>query len=321
MAAYISINLELVDLYGWRAAAIVSYIEYNSRKFGGEFYDSQAHVAEFVGLSRQKFCEKVNKLREAGVINYRTGYKPGTTELTTFWTTGCHQNVTGGVSPKCDRGMSPKGDILYIKEKNPTITTIGKAEAERSSSGATSTPSSITTISSAHSTRTDSSTPSYQNNSQLAQGLLTRIKLAYRTSISSKRKERIAAITSLLDNGYTPEDIVATAKELSSIKPKQLPDSDKLWAPDFLWFTDPTKTEKVSSRIDEYITRRERQRNTESEALSHRFTPLGIKKGEFLVEKGLFESLAEYQQCTDVELNKKLNTLPQKTYNEYEELH
>lgn len=321
MAAYISINLELVDLYGWRAAAIVSYIEYNSRKFGGEFYDSQAHVAEFLGMSRRRLYDKTVQLREAGIIDYRTGYKPGTTEQTTFWTVGrSNPNAQGGWDKKSTGGWDQNAHSIY-KEKNPTITTIGKAEAESNSSGATSTPSSITTTSSAHSTRTDSSTPSYQNNSQLAQGLLTRIKLAYRTSISSKRKERIAAITSLLDNGYTSEDIVATAKELSSIKPKQLPDSDKLWAPDFLWFTDPTKTEKVSSRIDEYITRRERQQNTESEALSHRFTPLGIKKGEFLVDKGLFKSLAEYQQCTDVELNKKLNTLPQKTYNEYEELH
>lgn len=75
--------------YGVPVAILVYNVRYfsalNKADGKGDYYHSMKAIAEASGLSYCQVKAAAKKAKEAGLIDYRTGYKPGTTERTTYW--------------------------------------------------------------------------------------------------------------------------------------------------------------------------------------------------------------------------------------------
>ena len=83
------INLEITRDYGIPVGMLVGGVRrlFEVRKVNKklECYYSMKDMAEATGMSYRQVREAAKKAKEAGLIDYRYSYKPGTTEKTTYW--------------------------------------------------------------------------------------------------------------------------------------------------------------------------------------------------------------------------------------------
>ena len=83
------IDLELVKEHGMAVAFLVGGVHrlFEIRKVNKKFecYYSMKDMAKSIGLGYRQLRDAAKKAKEAGLLDYRYGYKPGTTEKTTYW--------------------------------------------------------------------------------------------------------------------------------------------------------------------------------------------------------------------------------------------
>ena len=119
--------------YGVPVAILVYNVRYftavNKADGKGEYYHSMKAIAEASGLSYCQIKAAAKKAKEAGLIDYHTGYKPGTTEKTTYWKAIKRLSE----STKIDHSDGTKIDhSSYINNKDINNKEIGKAEKANS---------------------------------------------------------------------------------------------------------------------------------------------------------------------------------------------
>lgn len=85
----VSYDVALAKEFGIPVAVLVGNVRYfsavNRADGKGQYYHSMKAIAEATGLSYGQVRAAAQKAKEAGLIDYRSGYKPGTTEKTTYW--------------------------------------------------------------------------------------------------------------------------------------------------------------------------------------------------------------------------------------------
>ena len=85
----VSYDVALAKEFGIPVAVLVGNVRYfsavNKADGKGDYYHSMKAIAEATGLSYGQVRAAAQKAKEAGLIDYRSGYKPGTTEKTTYW--------------------------------------------------------------------------------------------------------------------------------------------------------------------------------------------------------------------------------------------
>lgn len=83
------IDLEIVRNYGMSVGFLMGgvYRLFQVRKANenSECYCSMKDMAKATALSYRQVRDAAKKAKEAGLLDYRYGYKPGTTEKTTYW--------------------------------------------------------------------------------------------------------------------------------------------------------------------------------------------------------------------------------------------
>lgn len=83
------IDLELVKEHGMAVAFLVGgvyrLIEIGRANNQSEYYLSMKDMAKATGMSYRQVREAAKKAKDAGLIDFHFGYKPGTTEKTTYW--------------------------------------------------------------------------------------------------------------------------------------------------------------------------------------------------------------------------------------------
>lgn len=111
----------------------VAILVYNVRYFTAlneadgksEYYHSMKAIAEASGLSYCQIKAAAKKAKEAGLIDFWQGYKPGTTERTTYWKAIKRLSE----STKIDLSDGTKIDLSsYINNKDINNKEIGRAE-------------------------------------------------------------------------------------------------------------------------------------------------------------------------------------------------
>ena len=89
MLGYLIINLEITKNYGMSVGMLVGGVHrlFEVRKVNEklECYYSMKEMAESIGLGYRQLRDAAKKAKEAGLIDFHFGYKPGTTEKTTYW--------------------------------------------------------------------------------------------------------------------------------------------------------------------------------------------------------------------------------------------
>ena len=83
------IKLEVSREHGMAVAFLVGGV-YRLTEIGrannqSEYYLSMKDMAEATGMSYRQVREAAKKAKEAGLLDYRQGYKPRTTVKTTYW--------------------------------------------------------------------------------------------------------------------------------------------------------------------------------------------------------------------------------------------
>ena len=85
----VSYDVAIAKEFGIPVAVLVGNVRYfsavNKADGKGDYYHSMKAIAEATGLSYGQVRAAAQKAKEAGLIDYRSGYKPGTTEKTTYW--------------------------------------------------------------------------------------------------------------------------------------------------------------------------------------------------------------------------------------------
>lgn len=85
----VSYDVTLAKEFGIPVAVLVGNVRYfstvNKADGKGDYYHSMKAIADATGLSYGQVRAAAQKAKEAGLIDYRSGYKPGTTEKTTYW--------------------------------------------------------------------------------------------------------------------------------------------------------------------------------------------------------------------------------------------
>ena len=85
----VSYDVALAKEFGIPVAVLVGNVRYfsavNRADGKGQYYHSMKAIADATGLSYGQVRAAAQKAKEAGLIDYRSGYKPGTTEKTTYW--------------------------------------------------------------------------------------------------------------------------------------------------------------------------------------------------------------------------------------------
>lgn len=124
----LSFSREFAKQYGVTAALV--YKELYRKQFywagqgkliNGKFWCDQKVIADWLLISRQTLSRVVSTLKEAGLIDTETHYKPGTTETTTWWEVkewnhSTQQNVT---SSEMEQNVTSyiKADTIADTEK------------------------------------------------------------------------------------------------------------------------------------------------------------------------------------------------------------
>ena len=87
-----SYDVTLAKAYGIPVAVLVNNVRYfsavNRADGKGQYYHSMKAIADATGLSYRQVRDAAKKAQEAGLIDFRSGYKPNTTEKTTYWSDG-----------------------------------------------------------------------------------------------------------------------------------------------------------------------------------------------------------------------------------------
>ena len=89
MLGYLIIDLQITRDYGipvgMLVGGVVRLFEIHNAGMSSECYYSMKEMAKVIGLGYRQLRDAAKKAKEAGLIDYRYGYKPGTTEKTTYW--------------------------------------------------------------------------------------------------------------------------------------------------------------------------------------------------------------------------------------------
>ena len=89
MLGYLIIDLEMTRNYGLPVGVLVGAVHrlFEVRKVNkkSECYYSMKDMAEATGMSYRQVREAAKKAKDAGLVDYRQGYKPSTTVKTTYW--------------------------------------------------------------------------------------------------------------------------------------------------------------------------------------------------------------------------------------------
>ena len=87
-----SYDVTLAKAYGIPVAVLVNNVRYfsavNRADGKGQYYHSMKAIADATGLSYRQVRDAAKKAKEAGLIDFRSGYKPNTSEKTTYWSDG-----------------------------------------------------------------------------------------------------------------------------------------------------------------------------------------------------------------------------------------
>lgn len=121
----VSYNVDLAKQYGIPVAVLVFNVRYfsathNADGDGNEYYHSMRAIAEATGLSYRQVRDAAKKAQEAGLINVRQGFIPGTNNKTTFWAS----NSQNGDSEVNKTATS----YIYKNKRDKTKREIGKGE-------------------------------------------------------------------------------------------------------------------------------------------------------------------------------------------------
>lgn len=115
-----SYDVTLAKAYGIPVAVLVNNVRYfsavNRAEGKGQYYHSMKAIADATGLSYRQVRDAAKKAQEAGLIDFRSGYKPNTREKTTYWS---DEVVTSEV----DKMLTSENDKMLtslnnIKEEN-----------------------------------------------------------------------------------------------------------------------------------------------------------------------------------------------------------
>ena len=115
-----SYDVALAKAYGIPVAVLVNNVRYfsavNRADGKGQYYHSMKAIADATGLSYRQVRDAAKKAQEAGLIDYRSGYKPNTSEKTTYWSDGV-------VISEVDKMLTSESDktlnsLNNIKEEN-----------------------------------------------------------------------------------------------------------------------------------------------------------------------------------------------------------
>ena len=89
MFGYLIIDPEITRNYGMSVGMLIGGVHrlFEVRKVNEklECYYNMKEMAEATGLGYRQLREAAKKAKEAGLIDFRFGYKPNTTEKTTYW--------------------------------------------------------------------------------------------------------------------------------------------------------------------------------------------------------------------------------------------
>lgn len=116
----VSYDVALAKEFGIPVAVLVGNVRYfsavNRADGKGQYYHSMKAIAEATGLSYKQVRDAAKKAKEAGLIDFRFGYKPNTSEKTTYWSDGM------GIS-EVDKMLTSESDKMStslnnIKEEN-----------------------------------------------------------------------------------------------------------------------------------------------------------------------------------------------------------
>lgn len=115
-----SYDVTLAKAYGIPVAVLVNNVRYfsavNRAEGKGQYYHSMKAIADATGLSYRQVRDAAKKAKEAGLIDFRSGYKPNTREKTTYWSDGV-------VISEVDKMLTSENDktlnsLNNIKEEN-----------------------------------------------------------------------------------------------------------------------------------------------------------------------------------------------------------
>lgn len=124
--ATLSFNREMAQEYGVTAALIYQelkrkyfYWESQGKLVDGFFWCDQAVIADWVLVHNNTASKAVKQLEDAGLIERKVSYRPGTTTTTTWW------KVKDGVTPGVTKTVTPrnhKNSDSYIKATTEATT-------------------------------------------------------------------------------------------------------------------------------------------------------------------------------------------------------
>lgn len=124
--ATLSFNREMAQEYGVTAALIYQelkrkhfYWERQGKLVDGFFWCDQAVIADWVLVHNNTASKAIKQLEDAGLIERKVSYRPGTTTTTTWW------KVKDGVTPGVTKTVTPrshKNSDSYIKATTEATT-------------------------------------------------------------------------------------------------------------------------------------------------------------------------------------------------------
>lgn len=129
----VSYNVDLAKQYGLPVAVLVFNVRYfsathNADGNGNEYYHSMRAIAEATGLSYRQVRDAAKKAQEAGLINVRQGFIPGTNNKTTFWASNS-QNGDSEVNKTATSEVNKTAtSYIYKNKRDKTKRDIGKGE-------------------------------------------------------------------------------------------------------------------------------------------------------------------------------------------------
>lgn len=129
----VSYNVDLAKQYGIPVAVLVFNVRYfsathNADGDGNEYYHSMRAIAEATGLSYRQVRDAAKKAQEAGLINVRQGFIPGTNNKTTFWASNS-QNGDSEVNKTATSEVNKTAtSYIYKNKRDKTKREIGKGE-------------------------------------------------------------------------------------------------------------------------------------------------------------------------------------------------
>ena len=134
----VSYDVDIAKQYGIPVAVLVFNVRYfsathNADGDGNEYYHSMRAIAEATGLSYRQVRDAAKKAQEAGLIDVRQGFIPGTNNKTTFWASNL-QNGDSEVNKTATSEVNKTATLYIYKNKRiKTKREIGSGEKALSS--------------------------------------------------------------------------------------------------------------------------------------------------------------------------------------------